>query len=357
MKKRNKFLSVALALCSVFSLAFGGCEDGDTQREKHNKYTCRIKFYVHPEGREEGEGSDEDYFESNGGYSEHVMDNMVKLLGSANATPASFTEKLIMEGKNLPKLTYTAGETTPLGVALEEGDAWSWLEPNTVGYEELKTALEEGDRLREIANQHVEELEKIRLLINKYAQERSLYESYLQDEWQDLYIESAVENRSFSESEYGEILADSERVASGVFDTLIYYYNEKSAVEEKRKAESNKWSALWQNYFVPANEAESKALDLWRATDSYKAVFQMYSASLSYSYAEAEIDGGDAHSFAGSFIYADIAVPYGYGFAFACEIRERVKNILPVFVEDNMPIPKGYEGTNCEIINPTDDFV
>ena len=71
-----------------------------------------------------------------------------------------------------------------------------------------------------------------------------------------------------------------------------------------------------------------------------------------YSYYDEEDVTEKVEDLARSFIYVDISVLNGE--AFAEGLRERIIEIVPQFVEANMAIPSGYDGTNCQRITRSD---
>ena len=86
-------------------------------------------------------------------------------------------------------------------------------------------------------------------------------------------------------------------------------------------------------------------------------VIAVYKASVTYSYQNSkdDIDG----SLVRSFIYAKIAVlkESEEDKAVAEYIRGQILDILPLYVEQNMYLPDGYNGTLCKKIIRTDEIV
>ena len=86
-------------------------------------------------------------------------------------------------------------------------------------------------------------------------------------------------------------------------------------------------------------------------------VIAVYKASVTYSYQNSkdDIDG----SLVRSFIYAKIAVlkESEEDKAVAEYIRGQILDILPLYVEQNMYLPDGYNGTLCKKIMRTDEIV
>ena len=62
----------------------------------------------------------------------------------------------------------------------------------------------------------------------------------------------------------------------------------------------------------------------------------------------------DANNLARSFIYVTISVLNDK--AFAEEILECVKVVVPAYVKENMTVPSGYIGTKCQRITRSDDI-
>ncbi len=86
-------------------------------------------------------------------------------------------------------------------------------------------------------------------------------------------------------------------------------------------------------------------------------VIAVYKASVTYSYQNSkdDIDG----SLVRSFIYAKIAVlkESEEDKAVAEYIRGQILDILPLYVEQNMYLPDGYNGTQCKKITRLDEIV
>ena len=97
-------------------------------------------------------------------------------------------------------------------------------------------------------------------------------------------------------------------------------------------------------------EARETALTCWRETALYRTLIRKITASVSYTYYnESE---ADAEDLAKSFIYVKISVLNDEDFAKA--IFNQITAVLPAYVEENMPQPDGYNGTNCQRITRLD---
>lgn len=109
--------------------------------------------------------------------------------------------------------------------------------------------------------------------------------------------------------------------------------------------------------FVPQVPTEvGKGLTEEKMEEAEK-VMAVYKASVTYSYQNSkdDVDG----SLVRSFIYAEIAVlKDGEESREQAEfIRGQLLDVLPLFVEQNMPLMGGYNGTLCKKITRTDEIV
>ena len=320
-------------------------------------FGTRVEFYVNPEKPRPTTGTNASQFGVYGAYGRHVMDNMVKLLESE-----SFTEKLLLNGETLPKLEFTKGETTPLGNIITEG-SWSWVskptqeeranakEGTVFAYDELEKALAEAEIARGYADGKIDELERLTLSLTEHTKTFNSMTVEMEKEWLKLHLNNKLTNSSFNQTEYDEL-----DTTDGAYTQLINLCEKMEAAESKIEEAQETINILNTEYFKKADEAEKKALDLWRATAGYKSVLKMYDAAVSYSYLEANADIEDANNLARSFIYVNIAVVGEQNQDFAKEVHKRIKDIVPAFVKDNMTVPTDYEGTNCERITRTDEI-
>jgi hypothetical protein len=94
------------------------------------------------------------------------------------------------------------------------------------------------------------------------------------------------------------------------------------------------------------------ALEEWRETKNYEPQLQKIKEAVSYSYLEDNADTEDAANLARSFIYVKISVLNDEEFAF--DLLQIIKREVPIYVEANMAVPSGYEGTNCQRVTRMD---
>ena len=102
-----------------------------------------------------------------------------------------------------------------------------------------------------------------------------------------------------------------------------------------------------------ADKAKEPALELWRVLDpTYTADLNniVYSSSFSYYDETADVEADDL---ARSFIYVNISVLNNQ--KYAEDLRLLLIEAVPEYIVDKMPIPSGYDGTNCIRISRTDE--
>ena len=317
-----------------------------------------VEFYVNPEKPKATNSNNASQYGVYGAYGRHVMDNMVKLLESE-----SFTEQLLLNGGRLPKLIFTAeDETDPLGNSLTENDVWYWIKPEgenaTKLYTAFENALKEAEIARGLADQNIDDLEKYTLSLNDLTKTLNSMNLEMEKEWLTLHLNDKLANASFNQQEYDDKVATLTETSPeyATFKRLISLYDKMTATETQIESVQAEIQILNKDVFKKADDLEVAALDLWRATPGYKSVLRMYSNAVSYSYLEANADLDDANNLARSFIYVKIAVVGEQNQLFAQEVHKRVKDIVPVFVKNNMTVPADYEGTNCERITRTDEI-
>lgn len=317
------------------------------------RFGTQVEFYVNPKESTTSSGENSSQYGVYGSYSRNAMDNMVKLLASE-----SFTEELLLNGEVLPQVTYVAGETTPLGEKLSAGETWSWLESKDVEAQtQLAAAVQTATELRSAADKKQAELDAAVLEKTEktLAQNRSL--SLINDQWSKVYP-TYTSSANFNETACEDLIERAktdEALATAIGDLKLYYESWLSAKQGAETA-TNTIKTLNDEYFNKAVSAEKTALNLWRNTDGYKEVLKKYSKAITYSYLAENTSSSDANNLARSFIYVKISVTGKENQDFAEEALLRVRAIVPGYVEANMSVPSGYEGTNCQRITRTDEI-
>ena len=295
-----------------------------------DEYGTRVEFYVNPE--KPVASTDSTVINSNGSqygvygaYGRHVMDNMVKLLNS-NA----FTEQLLLGGDYLPeKDVWTNEKEAELATKLNAA-----IDAATESVNALKAAETALANKEESAIDAIQEYNKAMIKLNTA--------------WAD------VSSSTFNEENYEEKI---ETMAEGDKKTaLVNAYNAMLTARSTMITAQGDITLGQTNVNIARKSAQpfiDEALELWSKTARYKNELRRYSSNVRFSYLLADEDPDDANNLARSFIYANISVLNDE--AFANELYDAVKKYVPIYVEENMTVPAGYEGTNCQRITRSDD--
>lgn len=295
-------------------------------------YGTEIQFYVNPDRPKKTTVSESSQYGVYGAYGRHVMDNMVKLLGSE-----SFTEHLILNGKTIPDPS-TAENPWLINVkgATETENAAASQEFNNA----LNKALADTTELINQANEA-----KLALAT---AQEKAAKElEKLQDSWKaEVPSMDGVSNAYWTYSELAFNYLQN-RLTTDLKSLCENYQKEtKPEVDRLQKAADDK---------VKAAEYQTEdTLSEWRKTVQYRTELARYSGCVSYSYLEENADVDDANNLARSFIYVKISILNDKDLAE--ELYDRVIEVVPAYVEANMAVPSDYEGTKCMRISRTDEI-
>ncbi|MBQ8295793.1 MAG: hypothetical protein IJX87_05110 [Clostridia bacterium] len=294
-------------------------------------YGTRVEFYVNPEKPNDGTNTSNAQYGVYGAYGRHVMDNMVKLLASE-----SFAEQLMLEENGLPTAYENYWESPAEECGLE----------NKIAYAEelMTTAATEN-----------EFYEEKKAILDKAEKELSEVMKVLNLEWQT----TASTVISFSEAAYQKFLDEvvKDDINNVKYANLFASYAEmqvkEAAVEEAQEiadAAKNKADIAQKE----ADEAEEDVFESWRKTEKYMTMLSRFKKAVSYSYLQEGEDANDVNDLARSFIYVNISILNDEGFAE--DVLERVRRVVPDYVEENMTVPSGYSGTNCLRITRTDQI-
>lgn len=261
-------------------------------------YGTSVTFYVNPEKPETETGISGSQYGVYGAYGRHVMDNMVRLLSDG-----SFGELLVLNGELLP--------------AKKEGN------------DKLNLLIDAAKEKIDAANEAAKAYEA------KFA--------LVEEEWARLYVADLVKSETFNKTEYNA--AKSKTSYADYADLVSLYEGENGATVAAAAAKAA------QN---EADAARETALVEWRKQSAYKSDLSRIMSATKYSYIEGTTDSDDANNLARSFIYVNISVLNDE--TFAKELLERVKKVVPEYIEAKMPVPDGYEGTNCLRTSRLDDI-
>ncbi|MBE7080694.1 MAG: hypothetical protein E7371_05590 [Clostridiales bacterium] len=336
--QKIKLLILVVIIGAVCGACFGYWRYADVKN-----YGTSIEFYINPEKPKNIGNSTNNaanavgsQYGVYGAYGRHVMDAMVKLLSSQ-----SFAEKLMLDGEALPCTDESKAETP--------NDYYPTL--NKDKYAKAEKALNEMQKLWEdIAENHdkkrADALTDLEAAWKTTGQVGSFTiatcEKYL-NAYKDEYKEPfAEQNKYKDEDDYNE--------AKTLYDNLREAYDAFIEADAKRN-DAYKDAEVKQK---ETDDIVEEVLEEWRKTEQYKENLELYNDSVVYSYLGAEEDVENANNLARSFIYVDINVKNDV--AFANVLLERVKTVVPDYIEKNMIVPTDYEGTSCTRITRTNDI-
>ena len=316
-----------------------------------NQFGTKVEFYVNPEKPEDSTGASAgaaaggSQYGVYGAYGRHVMDNIVKLLSSD-----SFAEKLLLNGSYTPDVENTQW------FAEEEVDE-NDVSKNLL----LKQAVEAAQAPIQEAKEAEDAYNAALLAKAEVVKIYSNTERDLLDTWRSVYPELVSSNGSvsttFTEKAYAELITKPAKLEAA-YEVYSEAYN---TVVQKTKDVTNAeetWKTMKNAAFGLDGPVE-KALNLWRESSVYASRLGFYKESVSYSYLAEDVDQEDANNLARSFIYVKISVTNGNaqeGIRIGTDLLNRVKRVVPAYVEENMTVPDGYSGTNCQRITRTDNI-
>ncbi len=326
--RKVKYLILAVLIGGVLGGAFGIFKTHNV-----DYYGTQIEFYVNPKKKDALVSGDSQYGVY-GAYGEHVMDNMVRLLGSE-----IFAEMLILEGKTLPEKDTWVNASNADEVALALNDKIDAATPFVQNYEAQKAALDVME----------EKLDELELAL-------ATAQAELTAEWVRLYTykdPNIMKSTTFDESIYASLPPQ---------DTT---YADLHAIYQKRASVKDNLAQQEINVELKQKEVTTARLEMstqvtevmtaWRKTAKYKESLQKHLASLSYDYKSSNAKDESSSTFARSFIYVKISVLNDKKFAET--LLTKVKELVPTYIEDNMAVPSGYVGTNCQAITTMDDIL
>lgn len=294
---RILFHKLKLLILVVIIAATGGAFLGYARYVNVKNYGTKIDFHVNPVK----DGQPGVY----GSYGIHIMDTMVKLLESE-----WFCEKLMLNGEVLP--------CVDIDKAKVPNDYYPNLDEKK--HEDATNAIKKADEKWAVVEV---EAEKYNGAFEDYRKEwMETFGTSLPSDYEDAYLKL------------------SEKIKDNNVDLVTYYTNLKAADEtlatarQKAKDEQKK-----------ADEAVEIFLEEWRKSEKYITTSAKIKNSLSYSYLSETDDLEDASKLTRSFIYVDINVLNDE--EFAKDLLERIKVIIPAYVEEKMLLPDGYEETDC----------
>ena len=278
-------------------------------------YGTTVEFYVNPE-KPASVGSSSNnaanavgsQYGVYGAYGRHVMDAIIKLLGSE-----SFTEQLMLEENGLPNM-----ELYP---KLDQEKYDNAVEANTAAEKAWAEAA-------------------------VFDPDRTAAWDALEKAW-----DNAGQSNAFSEAAYKKLInnAQGDNVPEYIKE-LMEAYDAFTSIDQKRNDAIKKATNIQKS----TDATIELLLEEWRETPMYSKNLERYREAITYSYLEDDADLDDANNLARSFIYVNINVLNDE--EFAKDVLARVKSAVPDYIEQNMIVPTDYEGTSCTRITRTDNI-
>ena len=309
-----------------------GCSVAILSTVNVNYWGTSVEFYVNPESSETDTGDNSSQYGVYGAYGRHVMDNMIKLLSSE-----SFAEKLILNNKVLP-----------------EKGVWVNAESSAEAALNLDAKIDAALAVLAEEQTHKSDVEAAKVAYDIAMKNYETALKRLNDEWKrlpaSLNISSSYNDVDYFKHVQNKGYPNIDAAYEAVFSETDGAYEMMLKVKEE-----------YDNKKIVAKElAENSAaiievaLNAWRQTEKYQAELSKYSEAVVFSYLQADEDVEDANNLARSFIYVEVSVLNDQ--AFAKQLLERVKVVVPAYVKENMTVPSGYIGTNCQRITRSDDI-
>lgn len=301
-----------------------------------NYYGTTVEFYVNPEKPENAPSGGESQYSVYGAYGSHVMKTMIQLLESD-----SFAEKLVLNGQRLPQKGVWVNDKNPKEVALGLD---ALIDTASAELKKADDAKADADAKVLLAEQAFAELEQA---------------------WEDeLSTNKEYAGLVYSESAYKKLQTE-----LGSFSDALTSAYSKYEGDEGAKAQAHKALAVAQTASEKADKAVNSTLLAWQQTAKYRSALAQFKSALSYSFLQEEATAENVNNLARSFIYVKISVLNNE--AFANEVLRRVRgavetdengneivteSVVSSYVEENMTVPAGYQGTNCQRITRSDDI-
>ena len=308
-----------LILAVILGVALGGAW-GYFRTTDVKVYGTEMQFYINPSKDKGSSVNSDSQYGVYGAYGKNVMNNMVELLSSQ-----AFAETLLLDDDGLPsedRLTAINDET-------------------------LNTCVEEARIAIQTLEDSSKQMKEVLSSLTKANDEYSKAQTELELLWADALVlnpslgEKPTENPNISDSSL-----------KNEINTAIRKVNEANVTSLRLQREYDALNKNNANLEEDANVKTEEALDLWRKKDgTYAGKLNRVVRSVSYSYYDEKADV-EADDLARSFIYVKISVTEDQ--AYASWLRTELIEEVPEYIEDKMPVPSGYNGTNCIRISRTD---
>lgn len=284
-----------------------------------NYYGTTVEFYINPESRDAEDGTENiSQYGIYGAYSVPVMDAMVRLLNSD-----AFTERLMLKGAMLP----------------EKGE-WTNASEASLGL----------DALIDTAQGKLDEATAAKALADSKRAQAEADLAVLQDEWKEFVAGSKYANTSYSVAAYEKVIIELSGANVDDLNAAFAAYEGEGGSKELSIAALN----AAKNANTAALSAREDVLAVWAKTAKYKQALGKYSSAVNFSYLKDGETTTETVNLARSFVYVKITVLNDE--AFAKELLETIKMVVPTYIEERMVVPTGYDSTNCQRITRNDEI-
>ena len=298
-------------------------------------YGTELKFYINPSKDSGSSVVSDSQYGVYGAYGKNVLNNMVELLESE-----AFAEKLLLDENGLP----TEKRLEALHSMYEKDDE------KLAGVNKLTALVATANLEVDKYNKKYAEMQKALSDVNSANEILSEYTSTLDMHWAEAVAKypslpsKPVENNA---------LITDEELATKINEAIKNVNTANANVLKAQKVYDNLYKEV-KILTKNADEAKQPALTLWRDLDKtyYTSELNKIVSSARFSYYD-EASDVDADDLARSFIYVNISVLNNE--TYAKKLRESLIDAVPEYIIEKMPVPSGYDGTNCIRISRTDE--
>jgi len=314
--RKIKWLILAVILGAVLGGCFGYFRTTDVK-----VYGTEMQFYINPSKDKDSSVNSDSQYGVYGAYGKNVLNNMVELLSSQ-----AFAERLLLDDDGLPtdeRLSAIKDETLTTRV----NDARDAIKAYNDSFTQMKEVLSS---------------------LTKANDDYSKAEVELELMWAD----ATLLNPSIGEKPTKNPDISNTNLKNDINEAI----DNVSALNVECLRLQRRYDALNKSTQSLEDDVDTKkelALERWREKDgSYAGKLSAVVRSVSYSYYDEKADV-EADDLARSFIYVRISVTEDYDYA--CWLRTELIKKVPEYIEEKMPVPSGYNGTNCIRITRTDN--
>lgn len=304
--KRILWILLALAIGVAAGAGFG------YMRSVNNKkYGTTLLFYVNPE--KEGQVNQQIY----GVYGSTPIAEMIGQLDSG-----LFAEYIFLDQNGLPAKGINADIDAKVDTAT----------PIVEGKKALTADKEEKlDALEEAVDEYNYATKFTKISVDKDGVPTKKVEDT---------IDKKLNDANVTDEERAEInaaVAEAKAIDDLTADAKALIKQEKEAIQNAQKV-------------------AQEAIAAWRLTDDYAKYVQMVKASTTYKRGASQTTANSKTETVDNTSFIMVTIQCSNQ-EFAKILREKLIEKLPEYVEDNMYVPDGFDGTNCALMSRVDEIV